>query len=121
MADHNATTITTTITTLEEWEAHKAAASEPLLLQCGSPQCVRCPDFTTKINVLKETFRFVHVYVNTHDCEESLLDDLQVTQLPAYMLVHNGAVARGQAATPQQIADAVQQMCPPALVLDDDF
>lgn len=109
------------ITTLEQWEAYKEAASEPVLLQCGSPVCVKCPAFTTEIDGLKKQFKFTHLYVNTHDCEEDLLEELQVTQLPAYKMVHNNETWAHQAASPEQVSALIKSVCPPVLVLDEDF
>lgn len=110
-----------TIRTLGEWESHKEMASEPVLLQCGSPACVKCPAFSSQIETLKATHKFTHVYVDTHNCEEDLLDELQVTQLPAYTLVHGDKAWAQQAASPEHVATAVKDVCPPVLVLDEDF
>lgn len=128
-----------TITTLKQWEEWVDMADRGVvLLQCGSPSCVRCPAFTERIRVLQTQFQFFHVYVNTHEVEEDLLEELQVTQLPAYVLVSGvppmaqaqsqgsqGSQARyltsKQAASPDQLAAAVAAVCPPTLVLDAEF
>lgn len=109
------------IRTLEEWEKYKEDASEPVLLQCGSPACVKCPVFSSQIEKLKATHKFTHVYVDTHDCEEDLLDELQVTQLPAYTLVHGEKAWVQQSASPEQVAAVIKDVCPLVLVLDEDF
>lgn len=112
-----------TIRTLEEWEACKAQhAREPLLLQMGSPTCVKCPAFTERIEALRSKHKFTHVYANTHDCEEDLLAELEVTKLPAYLLLSPDAPPlANQAASPDQITAAVTTACPPDLQLDEEF
>lgn len=109
------------IRTLEEWERYKDDAGEPVLLQCGSPTCVKCPAFSSQIEKLKATYKFTHVYVDTHNCEEELLDELQVTQLPAYTLVHGDKAWAQQSASPEQVMTVIKDVCPPVLVLDEDF
>jgi thiol-disulfide isomerase/thioredoxin len=112
------------IRTLDEWEACKAAnPAEAVLLQCGSPVCTRCPAFTECIEGLKTDWKFAHFYVNTHDAEEDLLEELQVTQLPAFLLIspHGTKEAKGQNATPTDIEAAVQTLCAPRFTLDADF
>ena len=114
------------IRTLDEWEIWKAwteAAGKVALLQCGSPQCKNCPAFTEKIQALKQSFQFKHVYVNTHDAEEDLLEALQVTRLPAFFLTRTAGTEthQGQASTPEDIERAVRALCTPVLSLDDDF
>lgn len=113
-----------TIRDLDAWEACKLAARERhevLLLQMGSPACTKCPAFSTTITKLKLAHRFTHVYVNTHDAEEDLLDDLQVTQLPAYRLVTEGEDLQEQAVAPDKLSSVVARHCPPVLRLDDEF
>ena len=112
----------TTIRTLEEWDLLKTAGEQDaVLLQCGSPVCTRCPAFTAAIENLKSNFKFTHIYVNTHDAEEDLLEDLQVSQLPAFVLLSGKDQAQAQAATPEQVDTAVRTLCTRELVLDDDF
>jgi thiol-disulfide isomerase/thioredoxin len=111
-----------TIHSLEEWKAIKTEAGmNMVLLQCGSPLCTRCPDFTAAVGVLKQEFQFKHVYVNTHDAEEDLLEMLQVAQLPAYLLVKGGASWQKQAATPSDVSLAVARNCTPVFTCDADF
>ena len=114
------------IRTLDEWtvlKEQKSDQSTALLLQCGSPVCTRCPAFTDAIKELSKGYKFLHVYVNTHDAEEDLLEELQVTQLPAFKLLseRDGEEAIGQASTPDDIRRAVASMCTPVLTLDADF
>ena len=112
-----------TIRTLEEWQILQSQreATTALLLQCGSPVCTRCPDFTAAIERLKPDWDFVHVYVNTHDAEEDLIDDLQVSQLPAFFLMAQAGQAKAQAASPAQVDTAIQNLCIRSLKLDEDF
>lgn len=121
----NAETLCTTapvIRELSEWEEWLTkAADTAVLLQCGSPQCKRCPPVSAMITVLKEEYQFHHVYVNTHDAEDDLLEYLQVTQLPAYLLVKRGDQAKGQSATPDEVQAAVVTLCTPVFTMDADF
>ena len=112
------------IRTLEEWEAWKEKADTtglPVLLQCGSPTCVRCPEFSAQITTLESEYRFHYIYCNTHDAEEDLIEELLVTQLPAYFLVKGTEMALGQSSKPRDVSDAIHRMCPPKLVLDGEF
>lgn len=110
-----------TIRTLEEWEFCKEALDPAVLLQMGSPTCVKCPEFTRRIDALKSGWKFNHVYVNVHDVEQDLYEELGVTQLPAYIIVSSEKTVTGEGASPDQIAQAVQSTCPAVLVLDADF
>lgn len=115
-----------TIRTLGEWEAYKAEKlvdAEAVLLQCGSPVCTRCPAFTDCIDGLKTDWKFAHIYVNTFDAEEDLLEELQVTKLPAYFLISpdGSKGAKGQNATPADLEAVVQTLCTPRFTLDADF
>ena len=113
-----------TIRSLEEWEEYKTShAGESVLLQCGSPVCTRCPAFTRTIEGLKGEWKFVHVYVNTHDADEDLLEELQVTQLPAYVLlsVRDSEKAEGQAASPEEVEVAIRTLCAPVFTTEEDF
>lgn len=114
---------TPTIRTLKEWETYKTQTAESVLLQCGSPVCTRCPAFTEAIDGLKKDWKFVHVYVNTHDTEEDLLEELQVTQLPAYVLlsVRDQEQAKGQNADPAEVEVAIRTLCTPVFTMDADF
>ena len=109
------------IRTLEEWDAWKDKQDKPVLLQCGSPKCVRCPAFSAQIVALETEFRFHYVYCNTHDAEEDLLEELRVTQLPAFFLVHKDEMTMGQSSKPDDVTSAIYRMCSPKLVLDGDF
>ena len=109
------------IRTLEEWDAWKDKQDKPVLLQCGSPTCVRCPAFSAQIVALESEYMFHYVYVNTHDAEEDLLEELRVTQLPAFFLVHKDEMAIGQSSKPDDVTAAIYRMCSPKLVLDGDF
>ena len=114
-----------TIRTLEEWTAFVQENSTPALLQCGSPLCTRCAPFTDRINQLKQAYTFRHAYVNTHDAEEDLLDELQVSMLPAYRIVSPSDTdnsTNGQNSTPDDLTKAIQATCPTALTFsDEDF
>ena len=111
-----------TIRTLEEWDVLKTAGVQDAgLLQCGSPVCTRCPAFTAAIEGLKSSFKFTHIYVNTYDAEEDLLEELQVSHLPAFVLLSGKDQAQGQACTPDQVGTAVRTLCAPQLVLDEEF
>lgn len=112
------------VATLDEWEACKTKATAEqsvIVLQLGSPACTKCPPFTTRIDALKQRYNFTHVYANTHACEEDLLAELEVAQLPAYKVVRNGQVWQAQGATPDQVTGVIESVCPPVLVLDEDF
>ena len=107
---------------LGEWEGVQAGADTTLLLQCGSPVCVNCPAFTARIEGLKDEWKFQHVYVNTHDAEEDLLEELQVTKLPAYVLISlDSEGAKGQAAKPEEVEVAIRTFCTPVFTMDADF
>ena len=111
-----------TIHSLEEWKAIKTEAGlSTVLLQCGSPMCTRCPAFTAAVDKLKQEFQFKHVYVNTHDAEEDLLEMLQVAQLPAYLLVKGDASWQKQAATPYDVSLVMARNCTPVFTCDADF
>ena len=111
-----------TIRSLEEWNAIKElAGNNMVLLQCGSPVCVRCPEFTTALGQLKKEFQFEHVYVNTHDAEEDLLEELQVSKLPAYLLVKGKATWSKQNATSYDVSLSVARNCSPVFTCDADF
>ena len=107
-----------TIRSLDEWNAFlEEDAATPALLQCGSPICSRCVPFTKRINELKEAYIFRHVYVNTHDAEEDLLEELQVSKLPAYQIVsrikdtEGVRLEKAQDATLDQLVRSVQSVC----------
>ena len=108
------------IRTLEEWEACKGG-DKTILLHMGSELCVKCPDFAERIHSLKKERQFKHVYANLYDVEEDLYEELGVTQLPAYMLVSAEETLSGQAASPEQVAEAVHRVCAAVLCLDEDF
>ena len=111
-----------TIRTLEEWEACKRASTDgAVLLQLGSPVCTLCPAFTECIEQLKTERKFTHVYVNMHDTEEDLCEELQVTRLAAYVLICGDQTLSAEGATPDQLAQAVHNVCAGILVLDEDF
>jgi len=118
-----------TIRTLEEWNAFvEAEKGRPAFLQCGSPVCVRCAPFAARIEQLRAAFHFRWAYVNTHDAEEDLLEELQVAKLPAYRIVRHldsekgTEMEEGQNSTPEELTKAIQRMCPTALGFgDEDF
>lgn len=111
-----------TVRTLEEWEACKAQDVEgAVLLQMGSPVCALCPAFTECVEQLKTKRKFTHVYCNMHDAEEDLCEELQVTRLPAYVLICGEQTLSAEGATTDQLAQAVHSMCAGILVLDEDF
>lgn len=113
-----------TIKTLAELQdARKTAKFNdcPLLMQCGSPVCQNCPPFTREIQQLALEYKFHFVYINTHDSEEELLDEIQVTRLPAYILETQSDVHKQQSARPVDVREAVSECCKPVLVLDGDF
>jgi thiol-disulfide isomerase/thioredoxin len=122
-ADHAAPAIANVVVhTLAEWELCKEDKAATLLLQCGSPVCARCPAFTRQVADLKSKFQFTHVYVDTHDAEEDLIEELQVTKLPAYFIVKNDeAVSHAQSASPDQLTAAVSASCTPVFTQDADF
>jgi thiol-disulfide isomerase/thioredoxin len=112
------------LTSLEEWTRESCPPQGPpvpVLLQCGSKQCVRCPAFSEAIAALSGEYEFRWVYVNTHEAEEDLLEELQVARLPAYLLVTQEDTMKVQSATPEQVQEAIRSACRPALKLDDDF
>jgi len=110
------------IVSLEEWESWKKQQNtKAVLLQCGSPTCTRCPDFTARIEGLKSQWNFFHVYVNTHEAEEDLIEELQVTQLPAFELHAKGERAKEQAAAPDLVEVAITTLCLPVFTVDEDF
>ena len=122
MAHTSTKTGAATIRTLEEWEAWKAKASkDAVLLQMGSPVCALCPAFGECIEQLKGKRKFKHVYCNMHDVDSDLHEELQVTRLPAYVLVSGDQTFSCEGATPEQVSKAVHEACPGVLVLDDDF
>jgi thioredoxin-like negative regulator of GroEL len=113
-----------TITTLVQLQdARETAKSNdcPLLVQCGSPVCQRCPPFTEEIQKLALEYKFHFVYINTHAAEEDLIEEIQVSQLPAYILETPTDVHKQQSARPVDVREAVSGSCKPAFVLDDDF
>ena len=116
------TTGPVTIRTLQEWEECKgSAANGAVLLQMGSPVCVLCPAFSARIEELKTERKFRHVYVNMHDVEECLYEELQVTRLPSYVLVSGDQTLSAEGATTEQLTQAIHSMCDGILVLDSDF
>jgi thioredoxin-like negative regulator of GroEL len=104
-------------------DARETAKSNdcPLLVQCGSPVCQRCPEFTKEVQKLALEYKFHFVYINTHAAEEDLIEEIQVAQLPAYILETPTDVHKQQSARPVDVREAVSDSCKPALVLDDDF
>ena len=113
-----------TITTLAQLQdARETAKSNdcPLLVQCGSPVCQRCPDFTREVQQLALEYKFHFVYINTHDAEEDLIEEIQVAQLPAYILETQQEVHKQQSARPVDVREVVSGSCKPVLVLDEDF
>ena len=113
-----------TITTLAQLQdARETAKSNdcPLLVQCGSPVCQRCPDFTKEVQQLALEYKFHFVYINTHDAEEDLIEEIQVAQLPAYILETQQEVHKQQSARPVDVREVVSGSCKPVLVLDEDF
>lgn len=109
------------IRSLEEWSKCKAQPGVAVLLQCGSPTCEKCPAFGECVEKLKSSFAFEHFYLNTHDAEEELLQELRVTKLPAYFLLRDERVATEQAASPETLERAVENMCAPRFTTDADF
>lgn len=112
------------VTSLEEWTRESCppqGSPVPVLLQCGSKQCVKCPAFSEAIAALSAEYEFRWVYVNTHEAEEDLLEVLQVARLPAYVLVTKEGTAKMQSATPEQVQEAIRLVCRPVLNLDEDF
>lgn len=110
------------VTSLEEWTSESSPPQgAPVLLQCGSKQCVRCPAFSEAIAELSGKYEFRWVYVDTHEAEEDLLEELQVSQLPAYVLVSLGDTMKQQGATSEQVQTAIRSVCRPVLSLDEDF
>lgn len=119
-----------TVQTLAEYTDFVGSvdANSPLLLQCGSPQCARCPAFSARIEQLRQAFRFTWVYTNTREAEEGLFDELGVAKLPAFRLVYLGeadtpTVVTLQNASPADVSEAVRAHCPNAFqfVVDEDF
>ena len=125
---------------LAQWTVLRDAAcarGEPALLQCGSARCARCPAFAAAVRELGEELRFAWAYADLHDAEEDLLECLQVSQLPAFVLVSAGGaegaeggeageageqrVVQQQAASPEQVRAALRAACQPRLRLDADF
>lgn len=106
---------------LSEWNEAVETTDCTLLLQCGSASCNRCPEFTEAIENLKSEWVFNHIFVDTHSADEDLLSHLEVTKLPAYVLVAGGEGAKGQGASPQEVEVAVRTFCRPRLQLDADF
>ena len=76
---------------------------------------------TEQIEKLKLDYQFDHVYVNTHDADEELVDELQVTKLPAFFLVKGDREIAQQSASPEAVAQAVDEMCAPNFTTDADF
>ena len=112
------------VTSLEEWTRESCSPQGPpvpVLLQCGSNECVRCPAFSAAIAALSSEYEFRWVYVNTHEAEEDLLEKLQVARLPAYVLVTSNNATMQQSATPEQVQEAIRSACRPVLNLDEDF
>ena len=113
-----------TIRTLDEWnEFVQTDQKTPALLQSGTPACVRCAPFTARINQLKQAYSFRHAYVNHHDAEEDLIEELGVTMVPAFRIVlpkdPDNATSM-QNATPEELTKAIQETCPTALSFEDD-
>jgi thiol-disulfide isomerase/thioredoxin len=112
------------ITTLAELqEARETAKSNdcPLLVQCGSPVCKLCPAFTAEVQRLALEYKFHFTYINTHAGEEDLIEEIQVTRLPAYILETQADVYKQQNATPVDVREAVSGVCKTVLVFTDDF
>lgn len=113
-----------TVKTLAELQNAREIAKHngcPLLVQCGSPVCQNCPPFTREIQQLALEYKFHFVYINTHDSEEDLLDEIQVARLPAYILETQNDVHKQQSARPVDVREIVSESCRPVLVLNDDF
>lgn len=112
------------ITTLAELqEARETAKCNdcPLLVQCGSPACKLCPAFTAEVQRLALEYKFHFVYINTHATEEDLLEEIQVTRLPTYILETQTDVYKQQNATPAGVREAVAGVCKAVLTLNQDF
>ena len=112
------------ISTLIELEdARETAKSNdcPLLVQCGSPKCQLCPAFTKEVQKLAIEYKFHFVYINTHTAEEDLIEEIQVTRLPAYIIETADNAYKGQAASPSELREAVSDSCKPGLALGEDF
>ena len=106
----------------EEWEEMKQKTNtESVLLQCGY-QCARAARHSlSTYKALKPSF-ISFTSTSTHDAEEDLLGELQVTQLPAYWLSPaTRRRPREQASTPQEVEVAIRTLCTPVFTVDADF
>tara|TARA_B110001452_G_scaffold263585_1_gene265251 strand:+ start:881 stop:1231 length:351 start_codon:yes stop_codon:yes gene_type:complete len=110
-------------TLLQLQDARETARSNdcPLLVQCGSPVCKQCPAFSQEIQQLALGYKFHFVYINTHDAEEDLIEEIQVAQLPAYILETQVDVHKQQNAKPDNVREVVSSVCKPVFVTDEDF
>lgn len=108
---------------MELQEARETAKSNdcPLLVQCGSPNCKLCPAFTEEVQNLALQYKFHYIYIDTHGAEEDLLEEIQVTRLPAYILETDVDVHKQQGARPKSVREVVSSVCSPVLVTDCDF
>tara|TARA_B100000459_G_scaffold147459_1_gene117523 strand:- start:2175 stop:2540 length:366 start_codon:yes stop_codon:yes gene_type:complete len=103
------------VNTLDAYTCAIASFSGPILVQFGSPSCVKCGPFSASIARLSDEYQFEHIYISTPDAPE-LVEEFEVARLPAFVLLQNkdqSAVSVVQSADPDTLIDAVSNGCSP--------
>lgn len=114
------------VNTLDSYACAIKSLDGPILVQFGSPSCVKCGPFSKCISDLSNSYQFGHIYISTPDAPE-LVEEFEVARLPAFALLQNGNDEEKhvvQSADVETLTTAISGGCQrklPKLELDADF
>ena len=92
----------------------------PLVVQFATKACVLCPDASQRINKLMETHLFEWHHMDA--TISNLAEELEVTQLPAILVLHSRDNYRlYQQLRGNDVNRVIDQECEKRLILDADF
>ena len=110
------------LVSLEEFQELQAAPGATIVIQFGSKPCTRCPPVTEMLSQMQATHQFRYAYIDVHDAEHDLMEQFEISQLPAYALYAGTSLLQtGQAVTPEAVQTVVNQTCLPIFKMDEDF
>lgn len=103
------------VNTLDTYICAIASFSGPILVQFGSPSCVKCGPFSELISRLSDAYQFEHIYISAPDAPE-LVEEFEVARLPAFAFLQNkdqSKVCVVQSADSDTLTAAVSNGCLP--------